>query len=115
MNENQTLGRVASGSRSQSFHDATTGLPENAIRPLPADVIAQLRSSTTITTLNGVVLDLLRNSLDAAATKIDISVDIRRGSCTVEDNGVGIPPSEFREDGSLGKLHCAFPADLVER
>lgn len=82
-----------------------------SIQPLPGDVIAQIKSSTVITSLNGVVDDLLRNSLDASATKINISIDYSRGNCSVEDNGLGIPPACFREDGGLGKLHCTsrFP------
>jgi len=75
------------------------------IRPLPADTIAQIKSSTTITSLTGAVLDLVRNSLDADARKVDITVDFLRGACTVEDDGLGILPAEFGEDGGLGKLH----------
>ncbi|KAK1779370.1 hypothetical protein QBC45DRAFT_136833 [Copromyces sp. CBS 386.78] len=76
-----------------------------SIQPLPGDVIAQIKSSAVITSLNGVIDGLLRNSLDAGATKINISVDYGRGNCSVEDNGFGIPPACFREDGGLGKLY----------
>jgi hypothetical protein len=74
-----------------------------SIRPLPPDVVAQIKSSTTITSLNGVVSELVQNSLDAGSTKIDISVDYSRGGCIVEDDGLGILPSEFGKTGSLGK------------
>lgn len=77
-----------------------------AIRPLPEDVVAQLKSSTAIVSLTGVVLELLMNALDSGATKIEGTVDFGRGGCTIEDNGLGIAPSEFREDGGLGKLYC---------
>ncbi|KAH6662098.1 hypothetical protein B0J14DRAFT_310145 [Halenospora varia] len=76
-----------------------------SIQPLPPDVIAQIKSSTTITSLNGVICELLKNSLDAGSSKIEVSVDYSRGGCVVEDNGLGIPPSEFREVGGLGKLY----------
>ncbi|KAJ8124708.1 hypothetical protein O1611_g8932 [Lasiodiplodia mahajangana] len=76
-----------------------------SIRPLPDSVIAQIKSSTTITSLNGVVCGLLRNSLDAGATRVTISVDYVRGNCLVEDDGVGILPAEFKSSGGLGKLH----------
>ena len=76
-----------------------------SIQQLPPDVIAQIKSSTTITSLNGVVTELVKNSLDARASKIDISIDYGRGSCVVEDNGLGIPPSEFKVEGGLGKLY----------
>ncbi|KAH8685383.1 hypothetical protein BGZ60DRAFT_522677 [Tricladium varicosporioides] len=76
-----------------------------SIHPLPPAVIAQIKSSTTITSLNGVVCELLKNSFDAGSTKIEVSVDYAKGGCTVEDNGLGIPPSEFHEAGGLGKLY----------
>lgn len=75
------------------------------ILPLSAEAVSQIKSSTTITSLSGVVQALLENSLDAQASKVEISVDFRRGGCTVEDNGVGIPSTEFHEDGGLGKMH----------
>ncbi|KAI4847258.1 hypothetical protein E4T44_04614 [Aureobasidium sp. EXF-8845] len=77
----------------------------STILPLPEDVVAQIKSSTTITNLNQVVLGLFENSLDAQATKIDIFVDYRRGGCTVEDNGTGILPLEFCENGGLGRMY----------
>ncbi|KAI1769114.1 hypothetical protein GGR53DRAFT_227109 [Hypoxylon sp. FL1150] len=83
-----------------------------SIQQLPENVIAQIKSSTTITSLNAAVCGLIKNSLDARATKITISIDYLRGNCSVEDNGLGIPPHEFRPDGGLGKLHYTskFPA-----
>ncbi len=77
-----------------------------SIQPLPDHVVAQIKSSTTITTLNGVVCGLFRNSLDAGASKVTISVDYVRGNCCVEDDGLGIQPAEFQPNGGLGKLHC---------
>ncbi|KAI9831462.1 MAG: hypothetical protein M1819_005061 [Sarea resinae] len=76
-----------------------------SIRPLPPGVAAQIQSSTAITSLTGVVLDLMRNALDGNASRIEINVDFRRGGCTVEDDGVGILPAEFAEGGGLGRLH----------
>lgn len=77
-----------------------------SIRPLPEEVVAQIKSSTAIVSLIGVVVELLKNSIDAKATRIDVTVDFARGGCTVEDDGMGIPPAEFSADGGLGKLHC---------
>ena len=51
------------------------------------------------------VLSLVENSLDALSSKIEVSVDFRRGCCVVEDNGNGIPASEFFGSGGLGKLY----------
>lgn len=80
-----------------------------SIQPLPPDVIAQIKSSITITSLNGVICELVKNSLDAASTKIEVSVDYTRGGCVVEDDGLGIQPSEFGENGGLGKLYRENP------
>lgn len=75
------------------------------ILPLPVDVAAQIKSSAAITSLRGVVIGLVENSLDAWATKIEVNVDFRRGACIVEDDGHGISPSEFSNYGGLGKPH----------
>ncbi|KIL86595.1 dna mismatch repair protein mlh3 [Fusarium avenaceum] len=84
------------------------------IRQLPQDVVDKIKSSVNITSLNGVVCGLVTNSLDAGASKINISIDYSRGNCTVEDNGSGIPPEEFTDGGGLGKLHhtSKFPSRL---
>ena len=74
-----------------------------SILPLPPEVAAQIKSSTTITSLATLVLGLLANSLDADAQRVDISVDLGRGAASVEDDGNGIPPKEFGESGGLGK------------
>ncbi|RYP34692.1 hypothetical protein DL767_004138 [Monosporascus sp. MG133] len=76
-----------------------------SIQRLPKEVIGQIKSSTIITSLNGVVCGLVKNSLDAEATKIAVTIDYARGNCSVEDNGLGILPAEFKLDGDLGKLH----------
>jgi hypothetical protein len=39
-------------------------------------------------------------------TRTSISVNYPSGDYTVEDNGLGILLSEFKPDGSLGKLYC---------
>ena len=78
----------------------------NHILPLPVEVAAQLKSSTAISSQECVVVGLVENALDASASRIDVSVDFQRGSCSVEDDGCGIPPIEFSETGGLGKPHC---------
>lgn len=74
-----------------------------SILPLPPEVAAQIKSSTTITSISIVVLGLLANSLDADARRVDINIDLRRGAASIEDDGNGIPPKEFGEYGGLGK------------
>lgn len=85
-----------------------------SILPLPDDVVAQIKSSTAIVSLIGVVVELLKNSLDAKATRIDVTVDFARGGCTVEDDGTGIPPAEFDENGGLGKLYCQYTSPFTQ-
>lgn len=77
----------------------------SAIRPLPVEVAARIKSSIVITNLNGVIIELLKNSLDACARSVTIQVDFQKGACTVEDDGFGISPLEFSDGGGLGKLH----------
>lgn len=89
--------------------------PRPCILPLPDEVVAQIKSSTAIVSLTGVLLELLKNSLDAKAAKIDAAVDFARGACTVDDDGLGISPSAFREGGGLGQLYWTskYHADEV--
>jgi DNA mismatch repair protein MLH3 len=78
---------------------------DHPIQPLPQDVAAKIRSSTLITHLNGVVLELVKNALDANAQCVFVTVDYQRGGCVVEDDGEGIVPAEFEFGGGLGKPH----------
>ena len=80
------------------------------ILPLPAEVASQIRSSIAISSLESVVLGLVENSLHGGARKIDVRLDFRHGSCTVEDDGCGILPQEFAEDGGLAKPYRKFSA-----
>ena len=79
------------------------------ILPLPLEVQAQIKSSITITSLNEVVIELLKNSLDARSQTITVDVDYLRGGCIVEDDGQGIPAAEFAKEGHLGSMHCKWP------
>lgn len=77
-----------------------------SIKLLPASDVSKIKSSVVLTSLNGVLVGLVQNSLDADATKIIVSVDYGRGNCSVQDDGLGIPPQDFEVNGGLGKLHC---------
>jgi DNA mismatch repair protein MLH3 len=81
-----------------------------SISRLPEHVRAQIRSSVEITRLSDVVIELLKNCLDAEAASITITFDFARGFCSINDNGHGIPASEFHHDGKLGQLHCTSKA-----
>jgi len=83
------------------------------ILPLPSDVAAQIRSSIVIRTLEDVIVQLLCNSIDANSSHVEIRIDFSRGSCVVEDNGVGIASAEFGSDGGLGKPFREFPQSCL--
>ncbi|KAK3653716.1 DNA mismatch repair protein [Elasticomyces elasticus] len=85
------------------------------ILPLSQVAISQISSSKQITTLQGVCLALLENSLDAGASKVEVNVDFGRGGCTVEDDGTGIPLAEFDADGGLGHMHHTSKFDRKDR
>jgi hypothetical protein len=93
-------------SRAVDVMKAASTAQTPSILPLPAEVVAQIKSSIAIVSLTSVVLELFKNSLDARAAKIEATIDFARGACTVEDDGLGIAPCEFGEDGGLGKLYC---------
>jgi hypothetical protein len=93
------------GHASPQPHQSEVRGSSSVILPLPTEVIAQIKSSVTITSLTFAILGLVQNSLDAQAKKINIDVDFRRGGCIVEDDGLGILPTEFDENGGLGKLY----------
>ncbi|TQS35703.1 hypothetical protein Golomagni_03869 [Golovinomyces magnicellulatus] len=86
-----------------------------SIFALSPDVINQVKSYSSVTSLNEVICELLKNSLDASATKAEISVDYSRGTCCIEDNGLGIPPFEFHETGGLGKAYHTSKQIDIER
>jgi DNA mismatch repair protein MLH3 len=83
-----------------------------SIIQLPEEVANKLHSSVLVTSLNSVACNLIKNSLDANATKINLYIDHGKGNCTVEDNGAGISKTEFLAEGGLGKLHRKFSQSL---
>ena len=86
---------------------------EASIRPLSSEVIAQIKSSISITHLQDVIVELVKNSLDADATKIDVEVDFAKGGCCVEDNGLGIQSRELDVGGNLGQAYCKRLPDML--
>jgi DNA mismatch repair protein MLH3 len=77
-----------------------------SIQPLPVQAQLQLKSSVALNSLNDAVVGLVKNALDAQAQTVQVNLDFSRGSCCVEDDGVGIPAAEFDEGGGLGQMHC---------
>jgi DNA mismatch repair protein MLH3 len=75
------------------------------ILPLPSEVAKKVQSSVRITNLNEVVVELMKNALDANAGSINIIIDYRRGGCVVEDDGYGLPAAEFQAGSGLCRAH----------
>lgn len=82
------------------------------ILPLPPEVAKKVQSSVKITNLNGVIVELTKNALDAGAGSISIVVDYRRGGCIVEDDGYGLPAAEFMEGSGLCRSHRKLRSDV---
>ena len=79
---------------------------KHEILPLPVEVQAQIKSSVAITSLSDVVIELIKNSLDAHAQGVHIDVGYLSGHCSVEDDGDGIPAAELAETGHLASMYC---------
>ncbi|PKY01915.1 hypothetical protein P168DRAFT_240632 [Aspergillus campestris IBT 28561] len=80
-------------------------LSTDRIKPLPPEAVAKIKSSTSVTNLNDVIVELVKNALDANARTVFVTVDFQRGGCVVDDDGDGIPPGEFEAHGGLMKAH----------
>jgi DNA mismatch repair protein MLH3 len=89
----------------------TDGHRHNRIQRLSDQAIQDVHSSKNITSIEDVAISLIENSLDATASKIEVIIDRSRGNCIVSDNGCGIPPCEFLDDGGLGKMYWTSKRD----
>lgn len=75
----------------------------NRIRLLDDISQRKIRYSVQVLSLNDVVLELIKNALDAQAHNVKIALNYTHGFCSVLDDGHGISAKEFEENGGLGK------------
>ena len=84
-----------------------------SIARLPDDTARLLRSSVAIVTPVDLVKELLENSIDAGATKVQIAITTDTlTEITVTDNGTGIDPRDFHQVGRRG--HTSKLSSLEE-
>ena len=62
--------------------------PRIAVLPEASRCI--LRSTTILTSLPQIVFELVQNSLDSGASRVDVGVDTEAWSCWVRDDGHGM-------------------------
>ncbi|KAG0033929.1 DNA mismatch repair protein [Podila clonocystis] len=70
-----------------------------SIQPLAPSVAQELRASLVINSLEQCTTELIQNAIDAAATLIEIKVDIASHSLQVSDNGVGMSSVDMTRIG----------------
>ncbi|KAJ9652935.1 DNA mismatch repair protein [Neophaeococcomyces mojaviensis] len=67
---------------------------------------ARIKSSVQISSLNDIIIELVKNALDAQADSISVELNYCHGFCMVQDDGHGILAQEFAEDGKLAHPYC---------
>lgn len=87
--------------------------PSPFISPLSRPTSARLRSSLVIPTFPQVLSELVQNSLDAGAERIDCWLDVTPGnqSLRVEDDGCGISREGLRAIGERNGEYFDFPSE----
>jgi len=81
----------------QSPIDENPGSKE--IAKLGEHTQAKLRSTQILTTLPQIVSELIRNSLDAQASHIDVGINCDEWMCWVSDDGLGINKQDLESFG----------------
>lgn len=87
-----------------------------SIHQLPRAVHSKLRSSVVLFDLPRVVEELIYNSLDAGATKVNVSISVGECYVKVDDDGCGITRDGMGllgEKYATSKLHCLAEMDVA--
>jgi len=89
----------------------------NAIHSLPFQTRSLLRSTTILTSLPQLISELIQNSLDAGASRIEVGVDVEQWQCWVRDDGHGMEREDMGllarggEEGRYGELLWKGPRE----
>lgn len=67
---------------------------------------SRIQSSVHILSLNDIVIELVKNALDANAKSVQVVLNYSTGSCSVQDDGHGIAVQDFAPDGKLAESYC---------
>jgi DNA mismatch repair protein MLH3 len=67
----------------------------NSIAKLDRDVSRMIQSQVTIDSFSSAVRELVYNSVDSGASKIDVMIDLQSLSILIRDDGVGMVPSDL--------------------
>lgn len=74
-------------------------LQMSSIHRLDQKVLKLLRSQVSTVSIASAVTELVQNSIDAAATKVDVVIDISKASFMVCDDGSGMVPADLDQLG----------------
>lgn len=74
----------------------------NSIRPLPSSTSNLIKSQVDLNTFPSCILEVVKNSVDAHASRVLITVDFKRLYFVVVDNGAGIAPNDLELIGMPG-------------
>jgi DNA mismatch repair protein MLH3 len=90
----------------EDHHYCNNNIMENtgrvSIRPLPANLSILIKSQVDLNTFLSCVLEVVKNSVDANASRVSITVDFKRLYFVVVDNGEGITPHDLELIGMPG-------------
>lgn len=75
----------------------------SSIHQLSSNVVSCLRSQVVVASVAQCISELIQNSIDASATRIDVTLHSEDLYISVKDNGCGITPEDMKY---VGAAHC---------